>query len=55
MRGWSIPLGRWMGVELRVHVFFPLLAFVCMGFSASEGMGRGLGLFMLLVVAVLCA
>ena len=52
MRGWSIPLGRWMGVEMRVHVFFPLLAFVCMGFSTSEGMGRGLGLFMLLVVAV---
>ena len=53
MRGWSIPLGRWMGVALRVHVFFPLLAFVCMGFSASEGMGRGLALFALLVVTVL--
>ena len=26
MRGWSIPLGRWVGVELRVHIFFPVLA-----------------------------
>jgi CBS domain-containing protein/Zn-dependent protease len=42
-----------MGVELRVHLFFPLLAFVCMGLSTSEGMGRGLGLFCLLVVAVI--
>jgi CBS domain-containing protein/Zn-dependent protease len=52
MRGWSIPLGRWMGVELRVHVFFPLLALVCFGISASDGWPRGLGLFLVLVVAV---
>jgi len=25
MRGWSFPLGRWMGVELRIHTFFILL------------------------------
>jgi hypothetical protein len=37
MRGWSIPLGRWMGVELRVHTFFLLLAVVCLGLSTSEG------------------
>jgi Zn-dependent protease/CBS domain-containing protein len=52
MRGWSIPLGRWMGVEMRVHVFFPLLAFVFLGVSASDGVGRGVGLFLLLVAAV---
>src|ERR1035438_5336743 len=57
MRGWSIPLGRWMGVEMRVHLFFPLLAVVCLVLSASEG-GlyapiRGMGLFMVLVAAVL--
>ena len=57
MRGWSIPLGRWMGVEMRVHVFFPLLALVCLGLSASDGGAfsffRGLGLFLTLVAAVL--
>jgi len=53
MRGWTIPLGRWMGVELRVHAFFPLLAVVCLGISASDGLARGLGIFLVLVAAVL--
>jgi CBS domain-containing protein len=53
MRGWSIPLGRWMGVELRVHAFFPLLALVCLALGATDGMGRGFGLFVVLVAAVL--
>ena len=52
MRGWSIPLGRWMGVELRVHAFFPLLALVCLALGATDGMGRGFGLFVVLVAAV---
>src|SRR3954451_2713757 len=52
MRGWSIPLGRWMGVELRVHTFFLLLAVVCLGLGASDGVGRGMGLFLSLVMAV---
>jgi CBS domain-containing protein/Zn-dependent protease len=52
MRGWSIPLGRWLGVELRIHTFFLLLAVVCLGLSASDGVGRGLVLFMTLVLAV---
>lgn len=52
MRGWSIPLGRWMGVELRVHLFFPLLAFVFFGISGGDGWPRGLALFLLLVAAV---
>ena len=52
MRGWSIPLGRWLGVELRVHAFFPLLALVCLGLSATNGVGRGLALFFVLVAAV---
>ncbi len=52
MRGWSIPLGRWMGVELRVHVFFPLLALVFLGLGASTGFARCLGLFLILVAAV---
>jgi CBS domain-containing protein/Zn-dependent protease len=41
-----------MGVELRVHAFFPLLALVCLGISASDGWVRGLGLFLVLVAAV---
>jgi Zn-dependent protease/CBS domain-containing protein len=52
MRGWSIPLGRWMGVEMRVHVFFPLLAVVCLALSTSYGIAAGLGLFLTLVAAV---
>jgi Zn-dependent protease len=41
-----------MGVELRVHTFFLLLAVVCLGLSASDGIARGLGLFLVLVTAV---
>ncbi len=52
MRGWSIPLGRWMGVEMRMHIFFPLLGLICIAISAGDGWGRGLSLFFLLVAAV---
>ncbi|HEY1159120.1 MAG TPA: peptidase M50, partial [Terracidiphilus sp.] len=52
MRGWSIPLGRWMGVELRVHAFFPLLAVFCLALSVSDGLARGMGLFLVVVAAV---
>jgi CBS domain-containing protein/Zn-dependent protease len=45
-----------MNVELRIHAFFPLLAVVCFGLSASDGgtfaLFRSLGLFLVLVVAV---
>jgi CBS domain-containing protein/Zn-dependent protease len=41
-----------MGVELRVHAFFPLLAVVCLGLGAADGVMRGLALFLLLVAAV---
>src|SRR5580658_8395629 len=52
MRGWTIPLGRWMGVEIRIHAFFPLLGLVCLGLGASDGVMRGLGLFMVMTAAV---
>jgi len=45
-------MGRWMGVEIRMHAFFPALAVVCLGLSGSEGWLRGLGLFFVLVSAV---
>jgi len=37
---------------MRVHAFFPLLAVVCLVISSQEGILRGLGLFMVLVFAV---
>ena len=52
MRGWSIPLGRWMGVELRVHIFFPLLLFVVFAISGDTQWSRGIALFLILVGAV---
>jgi CBS domain-containing protein len=41
-----------MGVEMRVHAFFPLLALVCLALSVTEGPGRGFALFLDLVAAV---
>jgi Zn-dependent protease len=41
-----------MGVEVRVHAFFPLLAVVCMMLSGADGIWRGLALFLVLVAAV---
>ncbi|HUB19196.1 MAG TPA: CBS domain-containing protein [Acidobacteriaceae bacterium] len=35
-----------------MHAFFPLLALVCLGLSATNGVGRGLALFFVLVAAV---
>src|SRR6202050_2162233 len=52
MRGWSIPLGRWMGVEMRVHIFFPLLILVLFAMTTADGWPRGFALFLLLVFAV---
>jgi Zn-dependent protease/CBS domain-containing protein len=54
MRGWSFPLGRWMGVELRIHTFFILLLGVCMAYTESMHlpMVRGVGLWLLLLAAV---
>jgi CBS domain-containing protein/Zn-dependent protease len=42
-----------MGVELRLHAFFPLLAVLCLALSVPDGVGRGIGLFLVLVGAVL--
>jgi len=45
-------MGRWMGVEVRIHAFFPLLAIVCLALGASSGLSRGIGLFLVVVAAV---
>jgi CBS domain-containing protein len=42
-----------MGVEMRLHAFFPLLAVLCLALSIADGIGRGIGLFFVLVSAVL--
>jgi len=41
-----------MGVEMRMHVFFPLLAMVFLGIGAADGWPRSMVLFMALVGAV---
>jgi FOG: CBS domain len=42
-----------MGVELRVHLFFPVLALVFFGISGNAGWRSGLALFLILIGAVL--
>ena len=41
-----------MGVEVRIHIFFPLLVLVLFAMSGPQGWPRGLALFILLVAAV---
>jgi CBS domain-containing protein/Zn-dependent protease len=41
-----------MGVEMRVHIFFPLMVFVCFAISGADSWFRGLALFFLIVTAV---
>jgi CBS domain-containing protein len=42
-----------MGVEMRVHIFFPALALVCLGLSTTSGIFRGFVLFFICVFAVI--
>ena len=42
-----------MGVEMRVHIFFPLLVLVLFAISGADGWPRALALFLLLITAVL--
>jgi CBS domain-containing protein/Zn-dependent protease len=41
-----------MGVEMRVHVFFPLLAVLCLGLSTADPLWRGFALFLVVIAAV---
>jgi CBS domain-containing protein/Zn-dependent protease len=54
MRGWSIPLGRWFGIEIRIHTFFLMLAVLCVLYanSVSGAPGPGIGLWFLILAAV---
>jgi Zn-dependent protease len=54
MRGWSFPLGRWFGVDLRIHTFFLLLLAFCLLSTSVAGVAawRGFMLWMLLLMVV---
>ena len=54
MRGWSFPMGRWFGVDVRIHAFFVALTGPCMLGVASNAFGiwRGIMLWLLLLLAV---
>jgi len=34
--GWNLPLGRWFGIHVRVHVFFVLLVVVALSMSVDK-------------------
>jgi len=55
MRAWSLPLGRWFGVHLRIHYFFLLLLLFCLLSTNFSGISawRGIFLWFLLFGAVL--
>jgi CBS domain-containing protein len=55
MRGWSIPLGRWFGVEVRIHTFFVMLSAVCLLFSNAVGASAAAGLALWGLVAAAVA
>jgi len=54
MRGWSFPIGRFFGVEVRIHAFFLLLLAlaIVLGPLAGTNGARALGLWLLLFLAV---
>jgi CBS domain-containing protein/Zn-dependent protease len=54
MRSWSFPLGRWFGVDVRIHAFFLALTGPCFLGATSQNLGiwRGAMLWLLLLLAV---
>jgi Zn-dependent protease/predicted transcriptional regulator len=55
MRGWSFPIGRFLGVDVRIHTFFMLLLGLAIGYASVSGLssGRGFALWLLLLMAVI--
>jgi Zn-dependent protease len=55
MRGWSFPIGSFLGVEVRIHTFFLLLLGVSISYASVGGAtgGRGFALWLLLALAVI--
>jgi Zn-dependent protease len=54
MRGWSFPIGRFLGVDVRIHTFFLILLGLSISYASISGTtgGRGFGLWLLLLLAV---
>ena len=54
MRGWSFPIGRFLGVDVRIHTFFLLLLGLSISYASAAGATglRGFGLWALLLLAV---
>jgi Zn-dependent protease/predicted transcriptional regulator len=54
MRGWSFPMGRWFGVDLRIHTFFLLLLAFCLLSTSVAGVAawRGFMLWFMLLLVV---
>jgi Zn-dependent protease/predicted transcriptional regulator len=54
MRGWSFPIGRFLGVDVRIHTFFLVLLGLSISYASMGGAtgGRGFALWVLLVFAV---
>ena len=54
MRGWSFPIGRYLGVDVRIHTFFLVLLGLSISYATmgNEPGGRGFALWLLLALAV---
>ena len=54
MRGWSFPIGRFLGVDVRIHTFFLLLLGLSISYASVAGASgaRGFALWLLLLLAV---
>jgi Zn-dependent protease/predicted transcriptional regulator len=54
MRGWSFPIGRFLGVDVRIHIFFLILLGLAVSYASAMGAsgGRGLSLWLMLLLAV---
>src|ERR1700754_4886348 len=54
MRSWSFSIGRFLGVEIRIHTFFLLLLGLAISYSSVSGSTgtRGFILWLLLLLAV---
>src|SRR6266851_7826972 len=54
MRGWSFPIGRFLGVDVRIHTFFLLLLGLSISYASVAGAtgARGFALWLLLLLAV---
>ncbi len=54
MRGWSFPIGRFLGVDVRIHIFFLILLGLAVSYGSAIGStgGRGFGLWLMLLLAV---